>query len=42
MPVTTEFENQEKITKSVGYLDIEEAIKLWFMITDVSVVQPYK
>ena len=28
MPVTTEFENQEKITKSVGYLDIEEAIKL--------------
>jgi hypothetical protein len=28
MPVTTEFENQEKITKSVGYLDIEEAVKL--------------
>ena len=28
MPVTTEFENQEKIIKSVGYLDIEEAIKL--------------
>ena len=28
MPVTTEFENQEKTTKSVGYLDIEEAIKL--------------
>ena len=28
MPVTTEFENQEKITKSVGYLDIEEGIKL--------------
>jgi hypothetical protein len=29
MPATTEFENQEKIIKSVGYLDIEEAIKLW-------------
>jgi hypothetical protein len=28
MPVTTEFENQEKITKSVGYLDIEEAVQL--------------
>jgi hypothetical protein len=28
MPVTTEFENQEKTIKSVGYLDIEEAIKL--------------
>lgn len=28
MPTTSEFENQEKITKSVGYLDIEEAIKL--------------
>jgi len=28
MPATSEFENQEKITKSVGYLDIEEAIKL--------------
>jgi hypothetical protein len=28
MPATTEFENQEKIIKSVGYLDIEEAIKL--------------
>jgi hypothetical protein len=42
MPVTTEFENQEKTIKSVGYLDIEEAIKLWSMITSVSVVQPYK
>lgn len=28
MPATSEFENQEKITKSVGYLDIEEAVKL--------------
>jgi hypothetical protein len=28
MPATSEFDNQEKITKSVGYLDIEEAIKL--------------
>ena len=28
MPATSEFENQEKIIKSVGYLDIEEAIKL--------------
>lgn len=28
MPVTTEFNNRGKITKLVGYLDIEEAVKL--------------
>ena len=28
MPATTEFENTNKIDKIVGYLDIEEAIKL--------------
>jgi hypothetical protein len=28
MPVSTEFENKEKIYKLVGYLDINEAVKL--------------
>lgn len=28
MPATSEFENQEKVTKSVGYLSIEEAVQL--------------
>ena len=28
MPATTEFENTNKINKIVGYLDIEEAVKL--------------
>ena len=28
MPVTTEFNNRGKINKLVGYLDIEEAVKL--------------
>ena len=28
MPATTEFENTNKIDKIVGYLDIEEAVKL--------------
>jgi hypothetical protein len=28
MPVTSEFDNRSKIEKLVGYLDIEEAIKL--------------
>ena len=28
MPVTTEFENNEKIDKWVGYLDIEEGVKI--------------
>ena len=28
MPVTTEFNNRGKITKLVGYLDIEEAVRL--------------
>ena len=42
MPATSEFENQEKVSKSVGYLSIEEAVQLWSMITDVSVVQQYK
>lgn len=28
MPATTEFENNNKVDKIVGYLDIEEAVKL--------------
>jgi hypothetical protein len=28
MPATTEFENVDKVEKVVGYLDIEEAVKL--------------
>ncbi|CAK0759523.1 conserved hypothetical protein [Gammaproteobacteria bacterium] len=28
MPATTEFENTDKVEKIVGYLDIEEAVKL--------------
>jgi hypothetical protein len=28
MPVTSEFANRSKVEKSVGYLDIEEAVKL--------------
>jgi hypothetical protein len=28
MPATSEFENQQKIAKSVGYLSIEEAVQL--------------
>tara|TARA_R110000868_G_scaffold181662_4_gene422576 strand:+ start:411 stop:794 length:384 start_codon:yes stop_codon:yes gene_type:complete len=28
MPVSTEFENQNKVSKLVGYLDLEEAIQL--------------
>jgi hypothetical protein len=28
MPATTEFENSDKVEKVVGYLDIEEAVKL--------------
>jgi hypothetical protein len=28
MPATSEFENQEKVAKSVGYLSIEEAVQL--------------
>jgi hypothetical protein len=28
MPVTTEFTNRSKVEKLVGYLDIEEAVKL--------------
>jgi len=28
MPVSTEFENKDKVYKLVGYLDIEEAVKL--------------
>ena len=28
MPVTSEFDNRSKVEKLVGYLDIEEAIKL--------------
>jgi hypothetical protein len=28
MPATTEFDRVEKVDKIVGYLDVEEAIKL--------------
>jgi hypothetical protein len=35
MPSTTEFENVDKVEKIVGYLDIEEAVKLWPMTTSV-------
>ena len=28
MPATTEFDNNEKVDKIVGYLDIEDAVKL--------------
>jgi hypothetical protein len=28
MPATTEFSRNQKVTKLVGYLDIEEAVKL--------------
>lgn len=33
MPVTSEFANRSRMDKSVGYLDISEAVQLWFMIT---------
>ena len=29
MPATTEFENDNKIDKLVGYLPVEEAVRLW-------------
>ena len=29
LPKTTEFENKEKVTKEVGYLNIEGSAKLW-------------
>ena len=29
MPATTEFENEDKIDKLVGYLPVEEAVRLW-------------
>jgi hypothetical protein len=35
MPVSTEFENKDKIYKLVGYLDINEAVKLWSVIIAV-------
>ena len=31
MPATTEFSRSQKITKLVGYLDINEAVKIWKM-----------
>jgi hypothetical protein len=37
MPATSEFENQEKVSKSVGYLSIEEAVQLWSMNMNVQV-----
>ena len=37
MPATSEFENQQKVAKSVGYLSIEEAVKLWSMNMNVQV-----
>jgi hypothetical protein len=35
MPVSTEFENKDKVYKLVGYLDINEAVKLWSVIIAV-------
>ena len=29
LPATTEFENTQKVVKSVGYLNIKDGIKLW-------------
>jgi hypothetical protein len=29
MPATSEFSNKSKVNKLVGYLDIEEGVKLW-------------
>jgi hypothetical protein len=29
LPKTTEFENNEKVTKEVGYLNVEGGVKLW-------------
>ena len=35
MPATTEFDNNEKVDKIVGYLDVEDAVKLWTLFTCV-------
>jgi hypothetical protein len=29
LPKTTEFENNEKVTKEVGYLNVEGGVRLW-------------
>jgi hypothetical protein len=29
LPATTEFENTTKVTKSVGYLNIKDGVRLW-------------
>jgi len=29
LPKTTDFENNEKVTKEVGYLNVEGGVKLW-------------
>jgi hypothetical protein len=29
LPATTEFDNNEKITKTVGYLNVERGVQLW-------------
>jgi hypothetical protein len=43
MPATTEFSRSNKVSKLVGYLPIEEAVKLWSMTTSVaSVIQLYQ
>jgi hypothetical protein len=31
MPATTEFARSNKVSKLVGYLPIEEAVRLWCM-----------
>jgi hypothetical protein len=38
MPVSTEFDNKDKIYKLVGYLDINEAVKLWSILLTASAV----
>jgi hypothetical protein len=29
LPATTEFENTQKVVKSVGYLNIKDGVRLW-------------
>jgi hypothetical protein len=36
MPATSEFSRSNKVSKLVGYLPIEEAVKLWCSMTIVA------
>jgi hypothetical protein len=38
MPATTEFSRSNKVSKLVGYISIEEAVRLWCMTIVVQIV----